>query len=187
MSNVFDSGNYPNEVPPVLQKGDYWAWKKTGLSDEYPVASYSLKYKFHLISGTTASSFVVNATESGDDYIFATSSTTSHTAGDYRWVAIVVKTAGSVEAIIGEGYATIVDDGARSHTKIVLDSIEAVIQGRANMDQSSMSIAGRSLSRMSIDELMTFRDRYKAEWLKEVKLARIKNGMGSGNTIGVKF
>ena len=49
MGNVFDSANYPEEVQPVLQKGDYWAWKKTGLSDEYPVASYSLKYKFHLI------------------------------------------------------------------------------------------------------------------------------------------
>ena len=55
------------------------------------------------------------------------------------------------------------------------------------MDQSSMSIAGRSLSRMSIDELLTFRDRYKAEWLKEIKLARIKNNRGSGNTIKARF
>jgi len=55
------------------------------------------------------------------------------------------------------------------------------------MDQSSMSIAGRSLSRMSIDELLTFKDRYKAEWLKEVKMARIKNNQGSGNTIKVNF
>jgi hypothetical protein len=50
-----------------------------------------------------------------------------------------------------------------------------------------MSIAGRSLSRMSIDELMTFRDRYKAEYLKEVKIQRIKNKRGSGNTIKVNF
>jgi hypothetical protein len=50
-----------------------------------------------------------------------------------------------------------------------------------------MSIAGRSLSRMSIDELLTFRDRYKAEYLKEVKIQRIKNKRGSGNTIKVNF
>ena len=50
-----------------------------------------------------------------------------------------------------------------------------------------MSIAGRSLSRMSITDLMTFRDRYKAEYLKEVKIARIKNGLASGNTIKVNF
>ena len=34
---------------------------------------------------------------------------------------------------------------------------------------------------------MTFRDRYKAEYLQEVKLARLKNGDTSGNTIRVKF
>ena len=40
---------------------------------------------------------------------------------------------------------------------------------------------------MSIDELMTFRDRYKAEYLKEIKLARIRNKQGSGNTVKVNF
>ena len=40
---------------------------------------------------------------------------------------------------------------------------------------------------MSIDELLTFRDRYKAEYLKEVKIQRIKNKRGSGNTIKVNF
>ena len=146
MSNVFDSANYPSEVPDALQKGDYWAWKRTGLTNDYPFATYSLKYKFYHVSGTTASNFTITANETNDEFVFT-----------------------------------------RSHSKIVLDSIEAVIEGRANMDQSSMSIAGRSLSRMSIDELLTFRDRYKAEWLKEVKLARIKNGDASGNTIKVQF
>ena len=49
------------------------------------------------------------------------------------------------------------------------------------------SIAGRSLSRMSIDELLTFRDRYKSEYLQEIKKARIKNKQRSGNTVEVKF
>jgi hypothetical protein len=50
-----------------------------------------------------------------------------------------------------------------------------------------MSIAGRSLSRLTVDELMTFRDRYKTEYLKEVKQARIKNKKDSGNSIKVRF
>ena len=75
----------------------------------------------------------------------------------------------------------------RSFAKQMLDAIEAVALNRASMDQSSMSIAGRSLSRMSIDELMSFRDRFKAEYLKEVKQARIKNNKGSGNTIKANF
>ena len=142
MSNKFDSTNYPSQVPAVLQKGDFWAWKRDDLASDYPLASYGLKYKFYLIDGSTAANFTLTATESNDEYIISTSSTTSQTAGDYRWDA---------------------------------------------MDQSSMSIAGRSLSRMSIDELLTFKDRYKAEWLKEVKMARIKNNQGSGNTIKVNF
>ena len=75
----------------------------------------------------------------------------------------------------------------RSHAKKVLDNIEAVLENRASIDQSSFSIAGRSLSRMSIDELLSFRDRYHAEYLEEIKKARIKNKQRSGNTIEVKF
>jgi hypothetical protein len=51
----------------------------------------------------------------------------------------------------------------------------------------SYSIAGRSLSRMSIDDLLTFRARYRAEYLKELKLKRIKNKQDTGNTIKVRF
>jgi len=187
LSNKFDSANYPSQVPAVLQKGDFWAWKKPNLSTDYPLASYSLKYKFYLIDGSTASNFTIDATESNNEYIISTSSTTSQTAGDYRWDAIIKRTSDNVEVIIEDGYSTILDNAVRSHAKIVFDSICAVIENRASMDQSSMSIAGRSLSRMSIDELLTFKDRYKAEWLKEVKMARIKNNEGSGNTIKVNF
>ena len=187
MSNKFDSANYPSQVPAVLQKGDFWAWKKPNLSTDYPLASYSLKYKFYLIDGSTASNFTIDATESNNEYIISTSSTTSQTAGDYRWDAIIKRTSDNVELIIEDGYSTILDNAVRSHAKIVLDAIEGVIEGRATIDQSSMSIAGRSLSRMSIDELLTFKDRYKSEWLKEVKMARIKNNQGSGNTIKVNF
>ena len=105
----------------------------------------------------------------------------------------MTRSSDSARVKLEEGFVEIQDNYAtttasvRSHAKIVLDSIEAVIENRANIDQASMSIAGRSLSRMSIDELLTFRDRYKAEYLKEVKQLRIKNNRGSGNTIKVNF
>ena len=69
----------------------------------------------------------------------------------------------------------------------MLDGIEAVLENRASQDQMSYSIAGRSLSRMSIDDLLTFRARYRAEYLKELKLKRIKNKQDTGNTIKVRF
>lgn len=193
MSNKFDSTNYPSQVPTELQLGDFWAWKRDDLSEDYPVASYSLSYEFNLIDGSTASNFTVEATESNDTYIIEVSSTSSYTKGNYNWVSYITRTSDSARVKLEEGFVEIQDNYAttsasvRSHAKIVLDSIEAVIENRANIDQSSMSIAGRSLSRMSIDELLTFRARYKAEYLKEVKQLRIKNKRGSGNTPKVRF
>jgi hypothetical protein len=51
----------------------------------------------------------------------------------------------------------------------------------------SYSIAGRSLARMSIDDLMNFRNRYRAEYNKEIRKLRIKNKQDTGNTIKVRF
>ena len=193
MSNKFDSTNYPTEVPDELQLGDFWAWKKDNLATDYPTADYSLSYEFNLIDGATASNFTLTATESNDEYIISTSDTGSYTKGEYNWVSYITRTSDSARVKIAEGYIEIQDNYAttsasvRSHAKIVLDAVKAVIENRATMDQSSMSIAGRSLSRMSIDELFQLKDRYQAEFDKEVKKAKIKNGQSSGNTVLTKF
>ena len=193
MANKFDSANFPTQVPSELQLGDFWAWKRDDLASDYPVADYSLSYEFNLIDGSTAANFTLTATESGNEYIISTSSTTSYTLRNYNWISYITRSSDSARVKLEEGYVEIQDNYAttsnsvRSHAKKILDAVEAVLENRASMDQQSMSIAGRSLSRMSITDLMTFRDRYKAEYLKEVKIARIKNGLASGNTIKVNF
>lgn len=193
MANKFDSTNYPTTEPNELQLGDFWAWKRIDLSTDYPTASYSLSYEFNLVDGSTAANFTLTATESNDEYLIETSNTTSYTSGEYNWVAYITRSSDSARIKLTEGFTEIQENYAtttssvRSHAKKVLDAIEAVIENRATMDQSSMSIAGRSLSRLTIDELLQFRDRYKAEYLKEVKKARIKNRKDSGNTIKVRF
>ena len=196
MSNAFDRENYPQKEPSSLVLGDYWAWKRDDLADTYPIGSYALTYEFHEDSGGGGThKFTLTATEADDTYYIeaASSSTTGYAVGDYIWEAYITKSADSNRVMVDSGRTTITQNLAdtnadlRSHAKKVLDAIEAVIENRASMDQSSMSIAGRSLSRMSINELMTFRDRYKAEYLKEIKLARIRNGQGTGNTPKVRF
>jgi len=193
MANQFDSTYYPTTEPNELQLGDFWAWKRTDLSTDYPTASYSLSYEFNLIDGATVSNFTLTATESNNDYIIESTNTTSYTKGEYNWIAYITRSSDTARIKIGEGFTEVQDNYAtttasvRSHAKKVLDAIEAVIENRATMDQSSMSIAGRSLSRLTVDELMLFRDRYKTEYLKEVKKARIKNNKDSGNAIKVRF
>lgn len=195
MSNAFDSDNYPTQVPTELKLGDYFAWKINNLSTDYPNTGYVLSYEFNLIDGGTPANITITATNLGADYKVevASSVTAAYTKGEYNWIANITVNGSSNRVKVGEGFITLQDNYAtttasvRSHAKIVLDAIEAVIENRATMDQSSMSIAGRSLSRLSIDELLTFRDRYKTEYLKEVKQLRIKNKRGSGNTIKVNF
>ena len=187
MANIFDTTNYPSQIPSTLQVGGYWAWKRGDLSADYPTSAYSLTYKLHLIEGSTSASITINAAEQNGEYVFTYTNTGSVAPGQYKWFAKIKRTADNADAHLESGYITIESELLRSFAKQMLDAIEAVSLNRASMDQSSMSIAGRSLSRMSIDELNGFRDKYKAEYLKEVKQARIKNGTGSGNTIKASF
>ena len=196
MSNAFDRENYSTKEPNTLVLGDYWSWKRDDLATDYPIGTYALTYEFHSDSGGGGTKkFTLTAVEADDTYYIesASSTTTGYAVGDYVWEAYITKTSSSNRIMVDSGRTSITENLAntnadlRSHAKKVLDALQAVIENRSTMDQSSMSIAGRSLSRMSVDELLTFRNRYKAEYLKEIKLARIRNKQGSGNTIKVTF
>lgn len=195
MSNLFDRNNYSDREPDQLIKGNRWLWVRDNLADDYPVADYSLTYEFNLIDGSTAANFTITATEANDKYYIevGSSTTASYTSGNYRWFAFITRTSDSERVKVDEGYAEVVEDYAtttadvRSHVKKTLDAIEAVIENRATIDQQSMSIAGRSLSRMNVTDLLEWRDKYRSEYLREVKKARLQSGQESGNTIKVRF
>ena len=196
MSNLFDRNNYPTQEPDSLVTGDFFAWQRPDLVNDYPLADYTMTYHFSEDSGGGGTHhFTLSATEADDNYYFEkpATETVSLSAGDWQWQLYAIRTSDSERITIDHGITKFVlgeldtNTDLRSHAKKVLDNIEAVIEGRATIDQSSFSLGGRSLSRMSVDELMTFRDRYRAEYLKEVKLSRIRNKKGSGNTIKIQF
>lgn len=196
MANLFDRANYPTQEPDTLVVGDRWVWRRPDLVADYPTADYALTYEFHEDSGGGGShKFTITATETTDDYLIeiASATTANYATGDFHWYAFITRTSDSERIAIDDGYAKIelnfADTNAdhRSHAKKVLDAIEAVLENRASQDQMSYSIAGRSLSRMSIDDLMNFRNRYRAEYNKELKKWRIKNKQETGSTIKVRF
>lgn len=195
MANKFDRTNYPTKEPYQLQLGDRWVWVREDLNNDYDINDYSLSYEFNIVDGSTAVNFTITATEANDKYYVevGSSTTANYTKGNYHWYAYITRSSDSERIMIDDGYTEIVDNYAttssdvRSHAKTCLDAIEAVIENRASIDQQSMSIAGRSLSRMSIDDLLSFRNYYKAEYLKELKKARAKNNSATGNIIRVRF
>ena len=196
MANLFDRDNYPTQEPDLLVVGDRWMWRRPDLVADYPTADYALTYEFHEDSGGGGShKFTITATETTTDYIveIASATTASYTAGEYNWYAFITRSSDSQRIAVDEGHTKLELNFAntnadnRSHAKKVLDAIQAVLENRASQDQMSYSIAGRSLSRMSIDDLMRFRDRYRAEYNKEIKQKRIKNKQDTGNTIKARF
>ncbi len=196
MANLFDSANYPSQEPETLVVGDRWVWQRPDLVTDYPTDQYALTYEFHIDSGGGGNhKFTITATETTTAYIVEVASTITddYAADQYKWYAFITRTADSQRVAVDNGMTTLVANFAdtnadlRTHAKKVLDAVQAVIENRATIDQSSFSIAGRSLSRMSIDELFLVRDRYRAEYNEEVEKARIRNKKPSGNLIGVRF
>ena len=70
---------------------------------------------------------------------------------------------------------------------IVFPLIDSILSGRADGDVASYSINGRSLTKLSIDDLMTWRDRYQALHNREVRKERALNGKGTGSTVVARF
>lgn len=114
-------------------------------------------------------------------------------AGDYWWQAVATK--GSERCTVASGQFTVTPsleeqasgyDG-RSHVKKVLDALNAMLEKRATLDQQSYSIQGRSLSRMSIEDLYTWRDKYQRMYDAERERERIQQGMGNGRKVQIRF
>ena len=193
MANLFDSTNYPETEPAKIISGDRAAWKRTDLGTDYAPASYSLKYSARL-EGSGATSIDITASESGSDYIIEVgqSVSTTYTAGTYHWQAYIIRTSDNERLTVDSGTWEIISnrDAAtsdpRNHIKIVLDNIEAVLEGRSSKDQENYSIQGRSLSRTPIPDLMVLRDRYKAMYVQEKRAERIKNNLGHSGIIKVR-
>lgn len=191
MSNDFDSSCYPTTEPEDLTAGDRWAWKRTDLT-QYG-AGYTLTYELTLNGG--AAPITLTATLSGTEYLIevAAATTAGYTAGDYAWSALITRDLDSERTRESNGTLTVNPDPAvseadpRTHARKTLDAIEAVIEKRATKDQESYSIAGRSLSRMNIADLMSFRDQYRAEVKREEDAEKIAKGLGTGKNIKVRM
>ena len=192
MANKFDTSEYPTNVPDILYVGDSWNWKRT--FSDYPPSAYALSYSFRLLTtAATEISFSIN--ESGDDYLIQVNATTTvnHTAGDYTYQEYITKSATGERIVYSSGLTTVKSNldadtsDPRSHERIVLDALLATLENRASIDQMSMSIAGRSLSRMSPEELITWKSYYQHLVLKEDKKSSRGKGESTGNVIKVQF
>jgi hypothetical protein len=194
MGNGFDSTNYPTTEPSELVIGDRWLWKRADIVSDYPTADYSLTYVADK-QGAGSTSFSITATETSSEYLVevASATTAAYTSGTYAWQAYITRTSDSQRLSIARGAWNVIANlsastaDPRSHVKKVLDAIEAVIESRATIDQMAYSIAGRSLSRTPIADLLVLRDKYKAEYRRELDADRAARGLAKQNKLLVRF
>jgi len=77
--------------------------------------------------------------------------------------------------------------GNPDHARNMLNAIEAVLEGRITADVESYSIAGRSITKIPVSELLVLRSKYKAEVQSQEAAENVSLGLGSGRKIKTRF
>ena len=194
MANLFDADNAPKEIPTSLVLGDFVQFKLTEYSTDYDNSLHTMALIMR--SGTGANlEFTINATNTGDDYLFTADSATTaaYTSGHYHYQLEVVETSSSNRLVLDQGEIDILPDldvnnvDPREHAEKMLQKIESVLENRADADVSSYSIAGRSLTKMSPEELLTWRDNYRREVKAYRRKLDVKHGRKTSSSILMRF
>lgn len=194
MANLFEAAESPTIEPDRFVLGDYVRWRRVDISDDYPNTDYTMTYVARITGGGNTE-IQIAGTAYDNDYLFTVSSATSSnfTAGFYHWQLECVRNSDSNRIVIDRGTWDIVVDldingsDPRTHAEIMVAKIESLLSGKGDADVANYSIAGRSLTKLSFDELLKARDFYRAEVHKEQMEDRIRQGRQSGSTVKVRF
>ena len=181
-----------SDFPEQIRAGDTVKVKRSDIGTDYPNSTFTAKFQARGL-GQHSQTFSVTATADGSDYLFTftATATASYPVDNYRFIITVES--GSDRVTVDEGTIKILSDlpnanvEQRTHAQIVLDKIETLLQGKADSDVSSYSIAGRSLTKFGIDELLQWRDYYRREVNEIKKKERIKHNRKTKSTIIGRF
>jgi len=195
MANLFDADNAPEGEPSEIVIGDFIQFKRTDIIKDYPNSTHTAEYVARITGGGATEIKLPATAPDATKYLFTVSSVDSaaFVAGYYHWQLEITETASGNRIVVDRGEFTAVVDldennvDPRTHAEIMIDKIEAVLQNRADGDLSSYSIAGRSLTKMSPDELLSWRDYYRREFAAEKRKAKIKRGKRNGSTVLMRF
>lgn len=193
MANLFDSANAPTGVPTEIVVGDFIQFKITQFSDDYSNSLFTMRFVARISTGG-ASEIKVDATSLDDDYLFSIPSATSadYTVGEYHYQLEIERNSDNERIVVDRGQIKISTDfdnqvDPRHHAEIMLGKIESILEGKADSDVSSYSIAGRSLTKLSPEELVEWRNHYRREVSAIKRQEAVKHGRKPKSTILLRF
>jgi hypothetical protein len=180
------------KIPKELYAGDSAKWDDDPtvdrLGNSIDSVAWTLKY---VIAGATALTLTAAPKGSGWETSIAKADTTSLGAGDYFWQAYAES--GADRITIGTGRITIKAAAGNNITgksqiqqdlEAVQAAIRSIISGGA---VAEYTIAGRSLRKIPMADLIMLESRLQAKLAAEKKAERIANGLGDPSNIYVRF
>ncbi|MGV2976471.1 hypothetical protein AB1P65_13530 [Roseibium alexandrii] len=181
MPNLFDE--VPEIEPIDFRAGDTVAWRKPDLSADYAPSLYQLDYTA-VLETNGATRFVLTATDSGGvfEILALPAMTGAIEAGLYHWTASMTRLSDSAKRTISEGRFEVLPDPTaavgdlRSHNERMLAQLEALLEGRAKTDAASYAIAGRTITKLSPEELTDWAAKYRRLVRKEKDQRAGKSG-----------
>jgi hypothetical protein len=181
----------PTIEPTSLTAGDTLKFTRA-IGDYLPAESWVLTYS--IVADGHSQSWSTTDNGDGSHLSNVTAATTATwTPAVYVWQGFVTKTTerytiGTGTIAVLANYATLSDgQDTRSHAKRSLDLIEAAIEGTIPDAVSSYSIGGRQISKMTGDELRSWRNYYGARYAQEQRLERTARGLSHNGIIQVRF
>ena len=197
MANLFDPANAPEGEPKEIVVGDFVQWKRSDIAVDYPTSSgFTAEYVARITGGGSTEIKIPQAAGSTDEYyLFTANSTTTELflAGLYHWQLEITQTSSGNRLVVDIGDFEAIPDmdsnqaDPRIHAEVMVDKIQTILEGKADSDVSSYSIAGRSLTKMGFQELVDAKNYYKSEVLREKRLIDAKNGRSGASTVKVRF
>ena len=194
MANLFDATNAPEGAPERFVVGDFLQWKRSDIAADYSPDTHTATYVAR-ITASRPREIQIAGTNGTDHYLFTVSSATSgaFVAGSYHWQLEIEETSSGNRIVVDQSSFEILPDldaalaDPRGHAAIMVAKIESILEGKADSDVSNYSIAGRSIGKMSFDELMAARDRYRAEVVRIDNAAAQARGKAGVQAIKVRF
>ena len=183
----------PNNEPDILIAGDTATWRRT--LGKYP-ASDGWVISYALAQQKTGLQIKIPGTADGDDHLVnvPAAQTAAWSDGDYAGAGYCTNAATGDRFTIWRGTITVAPDLAgedpgdpRTHGRRVLDSINAVLEGRASQEVLEMTIEGTVLRKATVADLLLLRDRYVVIVRKEEDRQKIASGRRTGRRILTRF
>ena len=187
-------------IPATIRAGDTIKWRDVAgvdnLGNEISSATWTLTYYLRTNTASEGATVVGSAYGTGWEFTISASTSAGFDAGDWYWQAQatystekVTLGAGQLQVLKALSYSGTpgaVDGRTQAQTDLdaVQAQIRALISGGA---VQQYSIAGRSLSRYGLSDLMELESKLKAEVKREQMAELIANGLGNPHNLFVRF